>query len=140
MGKLSTTTLHDVQDALFGGQALTIPVSHRIVLSTTEPQDDGSGITEPTENGYAPVVVDNDLTTWAVAADRSKTNAITIAFPEVTDSDSDDGWGDLGWFAVLDDDTDVMQGHGRLGTVLSPQVGDEVVFEPDDLVVGGPPS
>lgn len=139
MGKLSTAVIDDVMDCLFGGATLTPAAHHRIVLSSTEPQDDGTGITEPTVNAYAPVVVDNDLTTWTISADRGKSNAIVIAFPTVTDTDSADGWGDLDWFAVLDDDTDDYVGHGRVPRV-SPRLGDTPTFDVNQLVLNGPGS
>ncbi|MCW2545366.1 MAG: hypothetical protein JWM40_2918 [Frankiales bacterium] len=140
--KLSDDVLAAVMDRLFGGQALPVPSDYDIGLSSTRPNDDGTGITEPTVNGYARVTVANDLTTFAAAdaAARSKTNAATITFPTVTDTDSPDGWGPLAYVVLFDNATDDYSGGGLLGTLLNPQTGDAVEFAPGDFTINGPGS
>lgn len=140
--KLSDDVLAAVMDRLFGGQALPVPASYDIGLSSTRPGDDGSGITEPTGNGYARVTVANNLTTFAAAdpASRSKTNAATITFPTVTAVDTPDGWGELTHVVLFDHGTGAYSGGGLLGTVLNPQTGDVVEFAPGDFTITGPGS
>lgn len=138
MGKLSDSVIEDVMGRVFGARSLPVATNHRVVLSSTEPQEDGSGITEPVGNGYAPAVVDNDATTWATPSGRAASNGIVIAHPEVTDADDDLGWGDLGYFAVLDDDTDEFIGSGRLGGLVSPRLGDTPTWDIGELVLTGP--
>ena len=135
MGRLSDSTTNAVLDALFGGTALPLPTQIAVALSTTEPADDGSGVTEPAGNGYARAVVDNDGTTWDVAAGRSKTNAITVTFPDPTGE-----WGDLQWFALYDDGSGDFLGWGRLSSAVSLGAGTSAAFDPSALVIVAPGS
>jgi hypothetical protein len=133
MGRLSNATANAVLDALFGGTALPLATQIAVALSTTEPADDGSNVTEPSGSGYGRAVVDNDLTTWAAADSRSKTNAITVAFPDPTGD-----WGDLEWFAVYDDGSGDFLGWGLLSSVVTVGAGTTVAFDPGSLVFVAP--
>lgn len=51
--------------ALFGPSSLTPPPIYYVRLSSTEPQEDGSGTTPPTDPGYAAVAVSRtDTNSW----------------------------------------------------------------------------
>lgn len=135
MGRLSDSTASAVLDALFGGTPLPLPTHIAVALSTSEPDDDGAGVTEPTGGGYSRTVVDNDTTTWAAATGRSKTNAATVTFPDPTGD-----WGDLGWFALYDADSSDFLGWGRLSSTVTIGPGIRAAFEPDSLVIVAPGS
>lgn len=61
-----------------------------IGLSSTAPNEDGSGVTEPTAGGYARVLVGSAETQmFGESENYAITNTEDIAFPESTDS-----WGD----------------------------------------------
>lgn len=90
----TNTSEVDVLNGLLGASNNgTWPDPVFIALSTTAPNEDGTGFTEPVGNGYARVSVSNDGAGWgaAVSGDPSyKPNAATIAFPAATGS-----WGTI---------------------------------------------
>lgn len=86
-------------DYTFGNTAITASNTYYIGLSTTAITAAGVG-TEPVGNGYARVTVDNDKTTFTVAADGVLYNDIQIEFPESTDT-----WGTITHIAIYDANT-----------------------------------
>jgi hypothetical protein len=94
-----------VLDASLGAGATLLGSTVEIALSTTTIADDGSGITEPSGNGYARVSVTNNGTNWSAASGGIKTNAVDIIFPEATA-----GWGTISDWALYD--SGVMKFHG----------------------------
>lgn len=98
MGRLSDTDVGLMLDLYFGQHVVTVPATHYVGLSTTQPTNAGAGITEPVGAGYAPVAVANDATTWPVAASRAKSNGVAVTFPQPTGA-----WGECGWFVVRAD-------------------------------------
>jgi len=92
-------------DAMFGAQA--VPANYYIGLSTTQPLEAGTSVTEPTigVNGYARIAVPNGIGAGsflaAVGGDpSSKKNDGVLAFPTATGD-----WAsaaDFGWVVVFD--------------------------------------
>jgi hypothetical protein len=98
MGRLSDTYAGLLLDAALGsGHVSTFPATVYFALSTTEPADDGTGVTEPSGNGYARVACTNNSTNWPdTGTDRVKALAVDHFFPTPTGS----GWGDVGWICL----------------------------------------
>lgn len=92
----SNTFENEILDAMLG-EAEILGSTLQIALSTTDPLEDGSGLSEPSGNGYARVSVGNNSTYWNVASGGQKTNKIDIVFPEATGS-----WGIITHWAILD--------------------------------------
>lgn len=90
-----------IADSQFGGAATTwAPATWYLGLSTTTPNDDGTGFTEPVGGAYARVAVTNNATNFPAAVTTSgvttKTNGTAITFTNPTAL-----WGQLthyGWF------------------------------------------
>lgn len=78
-GALFTSFVHSVLNWVFGGGALTQPTNVKVGLSTTTPQDDGTGITEPVGNNYAQA----SFNTWKAATGSPEAcyNDGTLALP-----------------------------------------------------------
>lgn len=127
-----------VLDHVFGGGDFTRPATIQIGLSTTEIEEDGTGITEPqAADGYARVSLDNDGDTWENAETSeageweghgTKVNKIEIVFPEATG-----GWGEVTHFFVADG-TNIL-GYGELEVPRTVLEGQEVRFEEQALQV-----
>lgn len=81
----------------FGNTSYTLPQQYWLALSTTTIQQDGTGCTEPSGNGYARVGIDNNKTTFSVSSQGSLTNNIQIQFPESTGT-----WGTVTYIAIFD--------------------------------------
>lgn len=70
---------------LFGGTALTLPLTYYVGLSTTTIAASGMGITEPSSmDGYARVAVPNDKDHFHTATIGILWNLGLIVFPEAT--------------------------------------------------------
>lgn len=69
-------------------------------LSTTTPNDDGTGFTEPIGNAYARVSITNNVTNWPAASTAasvtSKSNGTAITFPNPTGT-----WGLIGFWGLF---------------------------------------
>lgn len=99
-----------------------------IALSTANPLDDGSGLTEPdTGDGYSRV----EVLDWDAAASGQKPNTNPIEFPEATAS-----WGTITHFAILDSSSggNILI-HGPLTVAKAIGAGDIPRFAPGDLVI-----
>ncbi|MFP5109638.1 phage tail fiber protein [Neobacillus sp. C211] len=97
MPGFSTYLENAVLDQWFGGVAATIPGTLYVGLSTTDPLEAGTGITEPpTANGYTRAAVANNTTNWpATGGDGTKANGTAIAFPAATGD-----WGTVTHFFI----------------------------------------
>lgn len=140
MGTFSDSVRAATLDAWLGGQAPALPANVEFGLSSTRPNDDGTGVTEPAGNGYARPSYANDLTTWAATTGDVKANAIDITFPEVTEVDDLDGWGDLGYWQAYDAATHAFLLWGRLGAMVHPLAGDIPTWGPGTLTTSSPGS
>lgn len=139
---MSFTNLMEIAtlNHIFGGGDYARAAQLEIGLSTTEPQEDGTGITEPAgADGYARVEVDNDTDTWQDAATAAegayegkgvKKNAIDIEFPEATGD-----WGTVTHFFIADEDTGNIMGYGELYIAKQIDTGDVARFREGELVI-----
>ena len=83
-----------ILDHITGKTSFTKPTAY-VALSTADPTDDGSGIAEPSGNGYARVAT--DAADWNAASGGATSNAADISFPTATGS-----WGEISHFAIFD--------------------------------------
>jgi len=98
-----------ILDHIVGKTSFTMPTAY-IALSTADPTDDGSGMAEPSGNGYARVATTG--ATWDAASSGATANAAIISFPTATGS-----WGTITHFAIFDASTSGnMLAHGELDT------------------------
>lgn len=81
----------DVLNALLGSGASLIGATTEIGLSTTTPNDDGTGITEPSGFGYARVAKTNNDANFPVSTGNEKSNGTAITFPTASGGD----WGTI---------------------------------------------
>jgi len=86
-----------VLDHLMGKASYSAPTIY-VGLSTADPLDDGSGLAEPSGNGYARVLT--AAGNWNSAASGTITNLSTITFPEASGS-----WGTVSHVVLFDADT-----------------------------------
>ena len=94
---ISNYLRNKIQDYLFTGVAFTPPTTYYIALSTTEPQVDGTGVTEPSAGNYARIPIEKNTTNFTTAVSGVVKNKITLIGNESTSA-----WGNLPYFAVYD--------------------------------------
>ena len=109
-----------------------------VALSTSAPNMDGTGVTEPsgaTVSDYARV--ETAAADWAAATDADPSvlaNAQAIEFPQLTTASED--WGTVTHFALYDAATNGnLLGYGALGTPKNPTEGDTPSFSVGDLEI-----
>lgn len=95
-----------VADMLFGAGVITIssvtyaPATWYLGMSTTAPNDDGTGFTEPVGGSYARVAITNNATNWPAAATiggvTTKKNGAKFTFPTPTGL-----WGLLSYYGLF---------------------------------------
>ncbi len=132
-----------VLDHLFGGEAYEQPAIVWVALSTTEIEDDGTGITEPAaEDGYARVEIGNTPTDdeWedaelAMGPDEyeiaRKRNSEVLEFPEATGD-----WGEITHFALFDSAVGGnMLAYGELYQSVPVLEEQQRSFSEQDLVI-----
>ncbi len=81
-----------ILDQLFGATSIvaSVPATWYVGLSTTTPNEGGTGSTEPAAGAYARVAVTNNKTNFGTASNGVLTNSTAISFPESTAS-----WGTI---------------------------------------------
>lgn len=94
MGSFSDYWENKLLDHIFGKGGLTPPVIY-LGLSTAGPADDGTGLAEPSGNGYQRV--QTSVADWNVSAGGSLDNAGDIIFPMANGN-----WGTVTHFALFD--------------------------------------
>ncbi len=126
MGSFSDYTEDALLNHLFS-KADYAPPTIYVGLSTTDPGDNGAGLSEPTGNGYARV--ETAAADWNVAIDGLLNNANTILFsPAIGD------WGTLTHFALFDAATGGhMLVHGTLARPKTIDSGDSARFASGEL-------
>jgi hypothetical protein len=87
----------ELLDHLFGKGAYTPPTIH-LALSTADPEEDESGVAEPSGNGYARV--ETSASDWAAASAGAISNAAALSFPEASGS-----WGTITYLVLYDAST-----------------------------------
>lgn len=74
-----------IQNHIFGKATYTAPAHIFVGLSSTTPNPDGTGVTEPSGNGYARVsTAPTDWNSATNATPSVVTNANTVTFPQAT--------------------------------------------------------
>lgn len=127
----STANKNAVLDRLFSGATLTIPGTLHFGLSTTQPTDAGTNVTEPTGGSYARVSVTNNVSNFPVAVAGAKSNANDIVWPAATGN-----WGTVGWWVAYDSATvGVFHHWGTLQTARVIATGDTFRIVAGDLVI-----
>jgi hypothetical protein len=126
MGGFSDYWENKILDHIFGKGSYTPPAIY-VGLSTADPTDDGSGLAEPSGNGYARV--QTSASEWNAASNGSLDNASDISFAQATGS-----WGTITHFAMFDAATaGNMLAHGVLSQSKSISESDTARFEAGDL-------
>jgi hypothetical protein len=128
MGGFSDYWENKILDHIFGKDSYTPPTIY-VGLSTAEPTDDGSGLGEPSGNGYARV--QTSASDWNAASNGSLDNASNITFAQATGN-----WGTITHFALFDAATaGNMLAHGFLSQSKSINELDTAMFEAGDLEI-----
>ena len=128
MGSFSDYWENEILDHVFGKGSYSPPTIY-VALSTADPTDDGSGMTEPGGDGYARV--QTQASDWNAASAGSLDNANDIMFPEATGN-----WGTISHFALFDAASGGnMLAHGALSESKSVGNGDTAKFAAGDLDV-----
>jgi len=129
MGSFSNYWENKILDHVFMKQAYTQPSYIYVALSRADPGEDGSGIDEPSGNGYARVETSgND---WTNASGGHIENANDIEFPEATGD-----WGTITHFALFDASSGGnMLAYGSLSQSKTIGTGDTAKFKAGDLDV-----
>ena len=128
MGSFSDYWENEILDHLFGKGNYT-PPTICVGLSTADPGDDGSGLSEPSGNGYARAAT--AAADWNAATGGALDNANAIEFAEATGS-----WGTVTHFALFDAVGDGnLLAHGTLNQAKTIAGGDTARFAAGDLDV-----
>jgi len=128
MGSFADYWENEILDHLFGKGSYTPPTIY-VGLSTADPDDDASGLAEPSGNSYARTSTAG--ADWNVASGGTLDNANDITFPEASGS-----WGTITHFALFDAaSAGNMLAHGTLSVSKSIDSGDTAKFAAGDLDV-----
>jgi hypothetical protein len=128
MGSFSDHWENEILDHLFGKGSYTPPTIY-VGLSTADPGEDGTGLSEPSGNGYARVGTFG--ADWNAASGGALDNANAIEFAEATGS-----WGTVTHFALFDASSGGnLLAHGALTQAKSIASGDTAQFAAGDLDV-----
>jgi hypothetical protein len=128
MGSFSDYWENEILDHIFGKGSYTPPTIY-VGLSTADPLDNGSGLAEPTGNGYARV--QTTAADWNAAAGGALDNVNDITFPQATGS-----WGTITHFALFDTASGGnILAHGALSASKTIGSGDTAKFAAGDLDV-----
>ena len=126
MGGFSDYWENKILDHIFGKGSYTPPTIY-VGLSTADPTDSGSGLAEPSSNGYARV--QTSASDWNAATNGLLNNAGNITFNQATGN-----WGTITHFALFDAVTaGNMLAHGELSQSKSISESDTAKFEASDL-------
>ncbi|MDI9433070.1 MAG: hypothetical protein QM570_15245 [Planctomycetota bacterium] len=128
MGSFSDYWENEILDHLFGKGGYSPPTIY-VGLSTADPGDDGTGLSEPSGDGYARVAT--SAADWSAASGGALTNADAIEFPEAAD-----GWGTVTHFALFDAAWGGhVLAHGALAEPKTIDSGDGARFAAGDLEI-----
>jgi hypothetical protein len=130
---LSTTMDNSVLNEIFGGTNWTPPTNLYLGLSTTAPAKDGTGVTEPSGNGYQRVQILQSVGNWPNAASSSKSNGGTFTFPQATGT-----WGSPSYWVVYDFQVGGSGAFIAYGAITTPKAigsGDTPSFAASGLTI-----
>jgi hypothetical protein len=100
-----------------------------IGLSTSTPNDDGTGVTEPNVNNYSRVQVDAD--NWNDAVNSVIKNNGPVSFPTASGS-----WGTITYFVLYDAETaGNFLGSGQLGASQAVGLNDILQFADQQIEI-----
>jgi hypothetical protein len=126
MGGFSDYWENKILDHIFGKGSYTPPTIY-VGLSTADPTDDGSGLAEPSGNGYARV--QTSACNWNAASNGTLDNSSDIIFTQATGN-----WGTITHFALFDAATaGNILAYGALSQSKSISESDTAKFEAGDL-------
>ncbi len=126
MGGFSDYWENKILDHIFGKGSYTPPTIY-VGLSTADPTDDGSGLAEPSGNGYART--QTSASDWNAASNGSLDNVSDITFAQATGS-----WGTITHFALFNAATaGNMLAHGVLSQSKTIGNSDTARFQAGDL-------
>lgn len=117
-----------VLDHINGVAPLTAETHLHIALSTTTPQEDGTGITEPIGNNYSRIQITNDSTQWNTALNGTMDNKIAINFPQANGS-----WGTITYVVAYAADNTSLVWYGLLTPAKQITTNDTLSFAIGDL-------
>ena len=129
-GSLGNYLENALLNHVFGKASYTPPTIY-VAVSTTDPLEDGSGITEPSGNGYLRVAT--AAGDWTTSTAGTLHNGNALVFPKATGS-----WGTLYYFALYDATKAVggnMLAHGSLDEGKTIGNNDTLQFPASALVV-----
>jgi len=86
-----------ILDYIFSRTSYIVPTILYLGVSTTAVQEDGTGITEPTDSVYERLTITNNATNFPAAVDSIKQNAVRFDFEVATES-----WGTITHFFISD--------------------------------------
>ena len=119
---------NEILDHIMGKGSYTPPTAH-VALSTADPLDDGSGLAEPSGNGYARITT--AAANWDVAVGGLIDNGAELAFPLATGS-----WGTVTHVCLFDAPTGGnLMASGALTVPKAISSGDTPKFAAGDLDV-----
>jgi hypothetical protein len=128
MGGFSDYWENKILDHIFGKGSYTPPTIY-VGLSTADPTDAGSGLAEPSGNGYTRV--QTSTSDWNAASNGTLDNSSDITFTQATGN-----WGTITHFALFDAATaGNMLAHGALNQSKSINEPDTARFEAGDLQI-----
>ena len=128
MGGFSDYWENKILDHIFGKGSYTPPTIY-VGLSTADPTDSGSGLAEPSGNGYARV--QTSASDWDDASNGTIENSSDITFTQATGN-----WGTITHFTLFDAATaGNMLAYGALSQSKSISESDTARFETGDLQV-----
>ena len=126
MGCFSDYWENKILNHIFSKGSYTPPTIF-VGLSTADPTDAGSGLTEPSGNGYARI--QTSASDWNAASNSTLDNADNITFNQATGN-----WGTITHFALFDAVTaGNMLAHGALSQSKSISESNTARFEAGDL-------
>jgi len=128
MGSFSDYWENKILDHVFGKSTYTPPTIY-VALSTADPTDDGSGLSEPSGSGYARE--QTSVSDWDTAFGGALDNTNDITFSEATGS-----WGTITHFALIDAASGGnVLAYGALSQSRTIGSGDTAKFAAGDLDV-----
>jgi len=128
MGSFSDYWENEILDHLFGKGSYAPPTIY-VGLSTADPGDDGTGLSEPSGNGYARVAT--SAADWNSASGGSLNNANALEFAEATGD-----WGTVTHTGFFDAATGGnVLAHSALTVSKTISNGDTMRFAIGDLDV-----
>lgn len=120
---------NELLDHVFGGAAYSAPATVYAGLSTTTPNKDGTGVTEPSGNNYARVAITANSTNFPAASGGAMANGTDIQFPTPSGS-----WGQCTHLVLFDASTNGNKlAFGALTVAQTPVSGNTVVVPTGDL-------